>query len=165
MSQLQSVIKIVYEKGYRIKDNKCFNPKGKEIKGCIKHHPVPYKQLSLKFGKNARSIFFHALLAYQLYGEEYFKKGIVARHLDGDSLNNSENNIVLGTMKDNILDIPSKRRTSKNKKSSETRKKLQDGMREKIINDYKNGSVAKELYKKYDTCLNTIYLIIRSLEG
>jgi hypothetical protein len=164
MTQSQSLIKLVYEKGYRIKDNKCYNPKGKEIKGCIKKHPVPYKQLSIKYNKYARPIFFHSLLAYQLYGEEYFKKGIVARHLDGDSLNNSENNIVLGTMKDNILDIPSKRRSSKNKKSSETRKKLQDGMKEKIINDYKNGYVAKELYKKYDTCLNTIYLIIRSLK-
>lgn len=30
-------------------------------------------------------------------------------------------------------------------------------MREKIINDYKNSSVAKELYKKYDTCLYSFY--------
>ena len=164
MTQSQSLIKLVYDKGYRIKDNKCYNPKGKEINGCIKTHPVPYKQLSIKLGKNARSIFFHSLLAYQLYGEEYFKEGIVARHLDGNSLNNSENNIVLGTMKDNILDIPSKRRSTKNKKSNVTAKKLKNGMKEEIIKDYKDGLSAKELYKKYDTCLNTIYLIIRSLK-
>lgn len=165
MTQSQNLIKKVYDKGYRIINNRCFNPKGKEVKGSIKHHPVPYKQLSIKTPDGARSVFFHSLLAYQLYGDEYFKDNVVARHKDGNSLNNSSDNIILGTMKDNILNIPSKRRSTKNKKSSLTLKKLNSGMRNSIIADYKKGESAKNLYKKYNTCLNTIYLIIRKYKN
>jgi hypothetical protein len=164
MTPNQQLIKTAHEKGYRIKDGKCFNPKGREVVGSIKHHPVPYRQFSLTTPKGTRSVTFHGLLAYQLYGDVYFNSETVARHMDGNSLNNTESNIVLGTMKDNILDIPSKRRISKNLQSAVTKNKLNDGMKDLIIQDYKNGMVAKQLYKKYDTCLNTIYLIIRKLK-
>lgn len=161
MSKTHELIKLVFEKGYRIVDGECINPKGKKLKGSIKTHPVPYRQLSIKTEKGARSILYHSLLAYQLYGEVYFNKGIVARHIDGNSMNNSDSNIILGTMKDNINDIPSKRRSSKNKTGNITKQKLSDGMCQEIINDYVLGLGAKELYLKYNTCLNTIYIIIR----
>jgi hypothetical protein len=165
MSKTQELIVEAYNKGYRIIDGDCINPKGKILKGTIKHHPVPYKQMSVKTSKGSRSIFYHALLAYQLYGNLYFVKGTVARHRDGNSLNNSPENIILGTMKDNILDIPSKRRTEKGIKSNKTKNKLSEGMLTDIINDYNLGMTPKQLYIKYDTCLNTIYIIIRKLNS
>lgn len=164
MTQSQQLLVSAYNKGYRIIDGQCINPKGKIIQGTIKRHPVPYKQLSIKTKTGSRAVSFHGLLAYQLYGDMYFVDGIVARHLDGDSLNNQPDNIILGTMKDNIQDIPTKRSSDKNKVSSATLTKLKNGMEDDIINDYKNGMGAKQLYIKYGTCINTIYIIIRKFK-
>lgn len=163
MTQSQQLIILAYDKGYRIINNNCITPKGKILAGTIKQHPVPYRQFSIRTSSGARTVFFHSLMAYQLYQEEYFKDGIVARHLDGNSLNNLPDNIKLGTMKDNTLDIPSKRRSAKNKQGNITKKKLLNGMREQIINDFKlNNLSPQELMKKYQTCLNTIYLILKN---
>ncbi len=50
----------------------------------------------------------HRMQAYQKYGIVIFKKGMAARHLDGNPLNNRWENIVLGTYSDNMMDIPKK---------------------------------------------------------
>ena len=49
---------------------------------------------------------FHRLQAYQKYGNDIYKEGIVVRHLNGDRYDNSYNNIAIGTIKDNKHDIP-----------------------------------------------------------
>jgi hypothetical protein len=46
----------------------------------------------------------HKFVAYLLYGEDAFKECIVVRHLDGDTLNLSKDNIVLGTYSENEMD-------------------------------------------------------------
>lgn len=169
MSQLKYLIKVVWEKGYRIIGGKCYTPKGKILKGTIKKHPIPYRQFSIKLKigeiegiKGARSIMYHGLLAYQLYGDEYFKKGIVARHLNGNSLDNSDDNIILGTQKDNKLDIPKEKRIDAYRKGMKTREDILM-IKAGIMNDVNNGLGAKQIYKKYGVCINTVYKIIRSI--
>lgn len=48
----------------------------------------------------------HQLQAYQKFGDELFKEGIVVRHLNDISTDNSWDNIAIGTYKDNALDMP-----------------------------------------------------------
>lgn len=164
-SDTQELIKLAYIKGYRIIDNECYNPKGKKINGTIKMHPIPYKQLSIKTAKGARSIFYHALLAYQLYGEKYFEKGTVVRHLDGNSLNNTAVNLQLGSQRDNKFDISAIVRSSIVVKSNKTKRRLSFELLTKIKEDYLiNGMPAKQLYLKYGTCLNTMYILIRKFK-
>jgi len=163
MNKTQEAIIELYKKGYRIIGGECITPKGKVLTGSIKWHPVPYKQVYIKMEGRSRSVFYHALLAYQLYGDEYFKEGIVARHKDGNSLNNKDDNIILGTMKDNTMDIPTKRRKKRIEQGIDTKKMLEENINA-IKQDYLNGMVAKELYKKYNTCLNTMYIIIRKIK-
>jgi hypothetical protein len=164
-STTQELIKLAYAKGYRIIDNECYNPKGKKINGSIKKHPIPYRQLSIKTTKGARSIFYHALLAYQLYGDMYFVQGTVIRHLDGNSLNNTESNLKLGTQRDNKFDISATIRSSVVVQSNKTRQKLSPDLLNKIKEDFFINKIpAKQLYLKYGTCLNTMYILIRKFK-
>ena len=76
----------------------CFNIKNNENKTC--------------------RILVHRLQAYQKFGDEIFKEGVVVRHLDNNSLNNSFDNIAIGTQLDNILDRPSEERLNHAKYAS-----------------------------------------------
>jgi hypothetical protein len=46
----------------------------------------------------------HKFVAYILFGEDSFTEGVEVRHLDGDVLNLSRDNIALGTSSDNQMD-------------------------------------------------------------
>lgn len=52
----------------------------------------------------------HRLQAYQKYGEKVFEDGIVVRHLNGNRLDASYDNIAIGTCHDNNMDIPEEKR-------------------------------------------------------
>lgn len=84
-------------------DNQIMNtPYGNKIKPKL-FGTQRYPSFTLS-GK--RSFTFHKFVAYILYGEESFKEGINVRHLDGNVLNLSKSNIVLGTSSENQLDKP-----------------------------------------------------------
>lgn len=165
LSKTQELIVLAYNKGYRIINNECITPKGKTLKGTIKTHPVPYKQFSMHTDTGARSVTFHAMLAYQLFGEKYFEKGIVARHLNGDSLDNSEANIILVTQKDNTFDRSSEERSDAIRKGGATKRFIySDDIMNDIKKDYVNGLGAKWLYEKYNTSLSTMYTLIKNFK-
>lgn len=171
LSKTQQLIVLAYNKGYRIIDGRCHTPKGKILKGSIKQHPIPYYQLSLNSKEvtkitgstNTFGITYHALLAYQLYKEDYFKDGMVARHKNGNSLDNSDENIILGTQKDNKLDTPQLIRSDATRKgyANKIRVKLQ---LQNIKQDYLNGIGAKQLYIKYDISLAYAYKLIQQFK-
>lgn len=48
----------------------------------------------------------HRLVAYIKYGNAALRKGIDTRHLNGDKLDNSWDNIAIGTRSDNMQDMP-----------------------------------------------------------
>lgn len=79
------------------------NRKGEIIgKGQIKGR----YRIQKKIDGKKRDIFLHRLQAFQKYGREIYKKGIMVRHLDGNPKNNSWDNIAIGTARDNAMDIP-----------------------------------------------------------
>lgn len=69
-----------------------------------------YMKLSIKLGDQSFPVPVHKLQAYQKFGEKMFEPGIVVRHLDGNSLNNTPDNINIGTQVDNALDRPNHER-------------------------------------------------------
>lgn len=165
MTSNQALIVEAYNKGYRIVNGECVTPKGKILKGTVKKHPLEYRQLSIKTKKGARSITYHGLLAYQLYGEKYFEPNMVARHLNGNGLDNSESNIILGTQKENKFDMSEQERKNAIRKGEITKQKLTPELLQEIKAEYEKGKGAKELYKQYNTCLNTMYIIIRKIKN
>jgi len=88
------------------------NPKGKSINGYL--HNKQYKVFAFRRPggvKERQKI--HRLQAFQKFGEKMYEDGIVVRHLDGDSLNNSRDNIAIGTHHDNHMDVPEEKRIAK----------------------------------------------------
>jgi hypothetical protein len=55
----------------------------------------------------------HRVVALHKYGPAAVVPGIVVRHIDGDKTNNSPDNLVLGTKKDNVQDHVTDRRDAK----------------------------------------------------
>lgn len=119
MSKSNIRIKSAYEKGYRAKeDGTIYNHKGKKI----------------GFKLDGRNVFSYCLedivspvkvsrfIAYQLWGDEVFKEGIVVRHLNDIKDDDRFENLALGTQADNIAD--KKRNGSVRKKYTNKEKKM-----------------------------------------
>ena len=151
MSKLNENIKECSEKGYEVLENG-------EVKGKIKILSLRidkkgYKSFTFRNKNGAREVVLvHRLQAYQKYGEKIFEKGIVARHLDGNSLNNSWNNIGIGTPSDNQMD-----RNESCRKNSATiaSRKMQNNIRSYeerclIYEDLKNGISYSEIMNKHN---------------
>jgi hypothetical protein len=62
--------------------------------------------LCFGIGKCASKVMVHRLQAYQKFGNKIFEDGIQVRHLNGNSLDNSFDNIAIGTASDNMMDKP-----------------------------------------------------------
>lgn len=102
---------LAYEKGYRItEDGKVINPNGKEVKGSINEG---YLEIGIRVDKKTQKLKVHRLQGYQKFGERIFEEGIVLRHLNSNSLDNSWDNIGIGSHSDNMNDIPEEIRLKK----------------------------------------------------
>lgn len=77
--------------GRRGKALKCYNNKG-------------YYTFAIRVFGVHKTIRVHRLQAYQKYGDSMFKKETVVRHKNGNSLDNSYSNILIGTHSENMMD-------------------------------------------------------------
>lgn len=102
MTNAQSNLVECYNKGYRVIDSKVYY-KGKLVKGFINNG---YHFISIRINKKIHKICTHRLVGYQKYKNLLFESNLVLRHVDNNSLNNSEENIVLGTHSENMMDKP-----------------------------------------------------------
>lgn len=95
---------IVNKRGYTVSEEGiAYNPKGEKV-GHL--GSGGYKRLKVRINKKGVGVKIHRLQAYQKYGDKIYGEGVVVRHLDGDKLNNSWDNILIGTNSDNQMDIP-----------------------------------------------------------
>ena len=94
-------------------------------------------------------VYVHRLQAYQEFGDAIFDKGIEVRHLNGDSFDNSYENIAIGTPFENAMDKAKETRMRCAKKASEAIKKYSDELAQQIQLEYSKGSNYRELMKKY----------------
>jgi hypothetical protein len=86
--------------------NSLVSPSGKVVPPKLYgNQRYPSTSINLNFGnKTIGSFTFHKFVAFQKYGALAFEKGTHVRHLDGNVLNLSYDNIVLGSAKDNEAD-------------------------------------------------------------
>lgn len=106
-------VALAHQKGYRITDDGVLlfikeGQKPRQIKGSIDYKgdnkTVPYRRTGIRLDGKVRRLMFHRLQAYQKFGDKIFQKGIEVRHLNGNSLDNSYDNIGIGTLTDNRRD-------------------------------------------------------------
>lgn len=103
-------VKITHDKGYRItKTGGILNPKGEPLKGATS----VYVHIGVRIGGKRKKCKVHRLQAYQKFGDKMFEDGVVVRHLDGNPLNNSWDNIAIGTHSDNMMDMSKEVRLAK----------------------------------------------------
>jgi hypothetical protein len=101
-----------FNRNYTIdKEGVIKNPKGEILQGHIDSTNKPiYKKFKIRLEDRNISCNVHRIQGYAKFGEQIFDKTLVVRHLDGNSLNNSWENIGIGTFSDNQLDIPKEQR-------------------------------------------------------
>ena len=109
---------VAYNMGYRVDESGNLF----DNKNVIKNLNTPKRGYNIFQINNANNkkmkVFIHRLVAYQKFGQSIYKEGIVVRHLNGISNDNSYDNIEIGTFSDNMFDIPKEKRIERSKKSN-----------------------------------------------
>lgn len=152
MSKINTALKLAYRKGYRVTpEGKVVNALGRERKCQIKTSRNDKRYVfNVAIGNGVRMpVPVHKLQAYQKFGDKMFDQGIVVRHLDGDSSNNHEGNIAIGTVRDNIMDRSLEDRKNHSAKATAARTDTRNdwGVIEKDHRE--NGIGFKTLSRKY----------------
>lgn len=136
------VEQIIAKRGYMVtEEGVALNPKGFKV-GYINHSG--YIEIKIRIDKKSVAIPVHRLQAFQKYGEKLFINGTVTRHLNGNPLDNSWENIVIGSHSENMMDIPEQIRIKKAKHAASFLKKYND---EEVIEFH-------ELCKSYKQTMN-----------
>jgi len=155
------------ERGYFVnEDGDVISPTGKKRK------PQPYKNSAKKGGyyyrftisipgsRKRTTITFHQLAAYQKFGAMALAKGVLVRHLDGNSENNRPDNLVLGNESDNAMDQCPKIRKARAKHAASHLKRLNDIQVASLRRDRAAGATLKVLCAKYGIAKSTCSYII-----
>ena len=101
-----------YAKGYRIDFNGEVSYKNRIVKGWINN--TGYRCFVYRDNNSEiKHCNYHRLQAYQKFGDAIYEENILVRHLDGNKLNNSINNIEIGSTHDNMMDQPKNVRKEK----------------------------------------------------
>lgn len=151
MSKLKLVLENITKKGYGINiDGVVTNPSGKIIKGSVYDG---YQKFSVRTESTSSfPVRHHKFQAYLKYGDKIFDKGIVVRHLNGNSLDNSYDNIAIGTQSENMMD-----RDEESRKNHSRKTYITEYLGNKIINDrYANNMSHRALSNKYNIPKSTI---------
>lgn len=165
MTKKDGAIQYLIKRGYLINNQgEVKNPKGDVVNLTLNKRG--YKQMGVRYNGETMKITIHRLQGFVKFGEKIFNKKLQIRHLDSDKLNNSWDNIGIGTPKDNHSD-----------KSDETIKKVsllgtrkfQDSrrpleVREEIYKNIINGVSNKIIMETYNVSKSTLFGMKRSQE-
>ena len=148
LSKRDTAILLFFEKGYTIDDlGNVKNKKG------IKLNPYNdgkgYLNICIRVSREGTyKAPIHRVQAYKKYGDKIFSKKLVVRHLNSNTFDNSEDNIVLGTQSENMYDKPNKLRSFRHPQ-------------EKILKDLSDGKTIKEVMEIYNIkCKQTVHKMI-----
>lgn len=140
-------------KGYYIVNGEVFNKQGKPLKltlsgrGYLKFSVI--KGSRTNKNRKPLTVYVHRLVAFFKYRELLYDYNIEVRHLDGNKLNNYDDNILLGTHQENMLDVPLTDRIERSINASSYKRKFTDHEMGEIKIKKRNGSTYKELMNEY----------------
>lgn len=135
---IDNKITFAYNKGYRVtSDGYVLNGDGAILKRRVTD-TKGYFVFGIRYRGKKVMVGYHRLQAFQKYGFDMFKDGVMVRHLDGDNKNNNWDNIAIGTHSDNMQDIPKHIRISKATHAASFWKKHDGESVKKFYNDCKS---------------------------
>lgn len=106
-----------------------------------------YLYFGIRYNKKIIKVYFHRFQAYRKFRNQIFDRNLCVRHLDGNFLNNSYNNIEIGTYSQNSLDIPKEIRINISRYANV---KYNKDLIKLIKEDRYKGMRYKELITKYN---------------
>jgi hypothetical protein len=156
LSKNNEALIIANNKGYRVLDGKVFY-QNRERK--LSTNSTGYLRFSIRIDNKPRDVMVHRLVAYQKYGDIILNDGILVRHRDGNAINNSESNILIGNQSDNMMDIsPEIRRRS----AITASKCMQKHSHEEIIAFHVVDKSYKKTMEKFDiSSKGTLFFILK----
>lgn len=105
-------ILVAHAKGYVVtKEGKVIGVNGNEL--SLNYYEGYYRFNFRDLDGKTRYITVHRMQAYQKFGDKMFEDKMLVRHLDGNSKNNSWDNIGIGNNSDNMMDISPEIRLAK----------------------------------------------------
>lgn len=162
----REVIEFAYNKGYRVdNDGNLISPSNKKLK--MRKSTTGYYETNIRICGKLFHLPVHRLLAYQKYGDIMFAADCI-RHLDGNPLNNTFDNLEIGTNSDNRLDIPKDVRIRIATIASHSNPKYRDNEFVKSVREYhkKERSYKKTMEKFGISSKGTLYhmLNVRNIQ-
>lgn len=148
--------------GYKVSlDGMVFSPSRKTYNKGHRSGPYGYMHISIYYNGYKKGVKVHRLQAYQKYGEAMFEPGIVVRHLNGNRLDNSWDNIAIGTTQDNMMDRTPEQRVQSASHGGRATRKLTWEQVENIRKDrIESGDSMKKLGLKYGVCAQAVCKIL-----
>jgi len=147
---------IAVKRGYIVsEEGVLYNPKGNKI-GSI--HNSGYHRTNIRINKKETNLMAHRLQAYQKYGDILYNKGVMVRHYNGNKLDNSWGNILIGNNSQNQLDIPKNIRIKRSLNSWKNTRKYD---RDEVIEYYNKVKSYKKTKEKFDiSSSGTLHFIL-----
>lgn len=108
MSKIKETIVTADKRGYTVDTNGIVVGSSGKVLKLQTHHSYLQFNVKMKFDGAYSTIRVpvHKFVAYLKFGEKIFEEGIVIRHVNGNSMDNSHYNILCGTPGDNNRDKP-----------------------------------------------------------
>ena len=167
MSNSDVAIIYAFQRGYRLnEDGDLISPKGKALVSKVRKfkrklgksvHTQRYKVFSVYIPNYGTvTVLCHRLGAYQKFSKRVFEKGVLVRHLNGNSLDNSLSNLALGTVVDNRMDIPPEVRRRASLIASRQRRRFSDEIISQIRHDREAGMTYSQIGTKYQASKSTL---------
>jgi len=159
-SKAKQATRLAYRRGYRVSPSgEVVSPTGTIRKLNLSHNKERgyahrYWQFTIRNGEGkTNTILVHKLVAYQKFGEAAYMSAECVRHLNGNPQDNRFDNIEIGTLKENSMDISKEgRRAMTAKAVAASRRKDWD----LIDADRSEGMVYTSLAPKYGVSLSCL---------
>jgi len=153
MSKCNKDLLVANKKGYRVDINgNVISPFSGKILSLMKggKDSLQYYYFSIRdYDGNRTTVRVHRLVAYQKFGDDIFNSEIEVRHFNSDSLDNSRDNIKIGTHSENMKDKPKSVRVKAAIKASTHVRILTDNEVELIRLKRLQGFTYQELSDKF----------------
>lgn len=142
---------LAIQKGYKVtKKGEVIGISGKILKTFLNQEG--YEIFTAILNGSNRKVRVHKVQAFQKFGSEVLEKGIVVRHKNNIKTDNSWDNILIGSHKDNVEDRVNSGRCARGVKNG--RSKLTEQKVSEIYLDEEHTN--KELADKFEVSVRTV---------
>lgn len=151
-SKNNTSVLLALERGYTVdRDGTARDPSGRAMGGGVR--PGVYQKITLTAGMASKADYLrvpvHRMQAYLKFGEAAFAPAVVVRHLNGNTSDNSWDNIAIGTMHDNMMDQPAEQRLRKARTAARARQVMTDQQVLEARRLRADGTPLKDLCTRY----------------